>query len=112
VTFNRAEYVRAGADVAERTIRANWGPFVLTFRPDGHFSVRRTGPPPHQSGSGTYKVRANRVAFTCSCAPSEPWPYYWTVYRDTLTLRRATPDDPEGQTEPTGMVVKPWRRVR
>jgi hypothetical protein len=35
-------------------------------------------------------------------------PYIWSVYKDTLTFKKAVPP---GVEIPTGYVVKPWRKT-
>src|SRR5262249_3385352 len=65
--------------------------------------------------SGTYAVRGDTIAFYQGPAV---WRYKWSVYRQALTFKKLGGQAPGcslsvslGQCEPTGLAVKPWRRV-
>ena len=113
VTFTLSQLNAAGADPSE-DIPVNYGRQTLTF--DGrHFS--NAGPnvgPSAGPASGTYVVKGDEITFYRSDhsypgSDTEIWgPYTWSVYRDTLTLKKGSSF---GQG-PTGLVVKPWRRAR
>jgi hypothetical protein len=110
VTYTRKEFGAAGAYADEVNVVGNWGHFTLTFR-RGHFA--QSGSVPNSGGSGTFVVRGNRILFhrhdhAYPGSDTEVWgPYIWSVYRDTLTFKKVSPL-PE---IPTGLVVKPWRRI-
>ena len=109
-SYTRAEYIRAGADASEQSIPGNWGSFVLTFHPGGHYTLTKTDPP-HGESHGSYRLAGKLVTLKCTCDPYPTWPYHWSVYRGALVFRRAAPSNPSGGvSEPTGFVVKPWRR--
>jgi TRAP-type C4-dicarboxylate transport system substrate-binding protein len=102
VSYTRAEFLAAGPFAGEDNPE-NYGHFTLKFS-RGHWWQ---GPAPV---SGTYVVSGNKITFYRSDHASpgsdtEIWgPYIWSVYRDTLTLKKAG----EG---PTTLVVKPRRRI-
>jgi TRAP-type C4-dicarboxylate transport system substrate-binding protein len=111
VSFTRAEFFAAGA-ASDEDNPGNWGQFTWTVD-RGHW--RQTGP----AGSsiavtfyGTYVVSGNKITFYRSDheypgSDTEIWgPYIWSVYRDTLTLKKAG-----GSPGPTSLVVKPWRKT-
>jgi TRAP-type transport system periplasmic protein len=108
VTYTRDEFVAAHPDPSE-VMPENYGHFTLTFD-RGDFSGGTTG---------TYVVDRDTISFY-SIGPSGPeiWIYRWSAYRDTLTFEKLGGQAPDctlrvslGQCEPTGLVVKPWRRV-
>jgi TRAP-type C4-dicarboxylate transport system substrate-binding protein len=119
VTFTESELSAAGADPGElQPGEGNWGQFTLTFR-QGHWWQRLIGGDPGAAANnleeyGTYVVTGRQItlyrhdhAYTGS--DTEIWgPYTWSVYRDTLTLKKATAP---GVPSPTGLVVKPWRKT-
>jgi TRAP-type C4-dicarboxylate transport system substrate-binding protein len=100
VSYTRAELLAAGADPSE-DLPANYGTFTLTFH-RGDFSAVASDPT--GSTSGTYLVKGNKLTYTSTggCCIGDSFTATWSVYRDTLTF---TGDIP------TGMRVKPWRRV-
>jgi TRAP-type C4-dicarboxylate transport system substrate-binding protein len=102
VSYTRAEFVAAHPDPSE-VVPENYGSFTLTLR-RGDFS-----------STGTYVVRGDTITFYQGQAV---WRYRWSVYRQTLTFKKLGGQEPGcslsvslGQCEPTGFVVKPWRRV-
>jgi hypothetical protein len=105
-SYNRAEYVRAGADPGEAADRGNWGAFVLTFRTDGRYTLSRPDQP-LVAPSGTYRVKGGTVTLTCTC-DTRAWYFHWSVYRDKLSLHRAAAN----LGGPPGLVVKPWLHGR
>src|SRR6266567_1253551 len=113
VTYTRAEFVAAHPDPSE-VVPENYGSFTLTLH-RGDFSFTRPGARPGPQGSGTYVVRGDTITFYQG---QEIWKYKWSVYRQTLTFKKLEGQAPDcslsvslGQCEPTGFVVKPWRRV-
>jgi TRAP-type transport system periplasmic protein len=102
VSYTRAEFLAAGP-YADEDLPENYGHFTLKFS-RGHW-WQGSGP-----ASGAYVVSGNKITFYRSDheypgSDTEIWgPYIWSVYRDTLTLKKA------GQG-PTGLVVKPWRKI-
>jgi hypothetical protein len=113
VSYTRAEFVAAHPDPSE-VVPANYGSFTLTLR-RGNYSGPRTGARPGPQTSGTYVVRGDTITFYQGQAI---WRYQWSVYRQTLTFKKLGGQEPGcslsvslGQCEPTGFVVKPWRRV-
>jgi TRAP-type C4-dicarboxylate transport system substrate-binding protein len=106
VTYTRDELVAAHPDPSE-VQPENYGSFTLTFD-RGDFG----------NGSadiGTYVVDGDKISFYFG---PEIWNYKWSVYGDTLTFEKLGGQAPDcslsvslGQCEPTGLVVKPWRRV-
>ncbi len=113
VTYTRAEFVAAHPDPSE-VVPENYGSFTLTLH-RGDFSFTRPGARPGPQTSGTYAVRGDTITFYQG---QEIWKYKWSVYRQTLTFKKLEGQAPDcslsvslGQCEPTGFVVKPWRRV-
>jgi hypothetical protein len=112
VDYSRAEYAAAGADFSEQQEPGNWGRFVLTIRKGGSFVAVKTDPP-RGTLRGRYTTKADIITFQPAgdIDAGEVWAYRWSVYRDTLTLRKARPNRPDGSVrEPTGFVVKPFKR--
>jgi len=114
VTYTQAEFVAAGADPSELSPSAgNWGHFTLTFR-RGHWW--NTGWPttaPAWTASGTYVVTGRKITLyrhdqQSPGSNTEVYTYIWSVYKDTLTFKKAVPP---GVVIPTGYVVKPWRKT-
>ena len=114
VTYSRDELVAAHPDPSE-VVPENYGHFTVAFH-RGIWETQGTGQSPV---SGTYAVDGNTITFHAP-GPSGPevWRYTWSVYRDTLTFQKLGGEAPDcslsvsqGQCEPTGFVVKPWRRV-
>jgi hypothetical protein len=61
--------------------------------------------------SGTFWVSGHLLVFKCTC-DTLTWPYRWTLSGNKLVLRRGRGSFPNGSVdEPTGFVVKPWRRI-
>lgn len=113
VTYTRAEYAAAHPDPSEM-VPENYGSFTLTLH-RGSFSFTRPGARPGPQTSGTYAVRGDTIAFYQGPAV---WRYKWSVYRQALTFKKLGGQAPGcslsvslGQCEPTGLAVKPWRRV-
>jgi TRAP-type transport system periplasmic protein len=105
VTYTQAEFFAAGAAPDEDN-PGNWGHFTLRFAPGRWWEG---------GGYGTYVVSGDKITFyrhdhAYPGADAEVWgPYTWSVYRDTLTFKKAWPGG--GDQGPTGLVVKPWRKA-
>jgi hypothetical protein len=112
VTFTESQLLAAGGGPEDQP--GNYGHFMLTCE-RGRW--RQAGPPgpAGRFASGTYVVRGNEVTFyrddhSYRGSDTETWgPYIWSVYRDTLTFRRAGWSG--DVTGPAELVVKPWRRT-
>jgi TRAP-type transport system periplasmic protein len=115
VTYTRDEFLAAHPDPSEDQPE-NYGHFTLKFD-RGDFDFTSGGI------TGTYVVDGATMTFYAD-EPIEGnivhgvWKYRWSVYSDTLTFEKLGGEEPGcsstvslGQCEPTGMVVKPWRRV-
>jgi TRAP-type C4-dicarboxylate transport system substrate-binding protein len=113
VSYTSAELAAAHADPSE-VVPENYGSFTLTLH-RGQSSFTRPGAGSSPQTSATYVVRGDTVTFYQGQAV---WRYRWSVYRQTLTFQKLGGQEPDcslsvslGQCEPTGFVVKPWRRV-
>jgi TRAP-type C4-dicarboxylate transport system substrate-binding protein len=113
VTYTRAEFVAAHPDPSE-VVPANYGSFTLTLH-RGNSATTRPGARPSPQTTATYVVRRDTITFYQGQAI---WRYRWSVYRQALTFKKLGGQEPGcslsvslGQCEPTGYVVKPWRRV-
>jgi len=113
VGYTRAEFAAAHPDPSE-IVPENYGSFTLTLH-RGHSSFTRPGARPSPQTTATYVVRGDTITFHQGQAI---WRYRWSVYRQTLTFKKLGGQEPGcslsvslGQCEPTGFVVKPWRRV-
>jgi TRAP-type transport system periplasmic protein len=113
VSYTGAELAAAHADPSE-VVPENDGTFILTLR-RGTSSSTRPGAQPSLQTTATYVVRGDTITFYQGQAV---WRYRWSVYRQTLTFKKLGGQEPGcslsvslGQCEPTGFVVKPWRRV-
>jgi TRAP-type transport system periplasmic protein len=113
VTYTRAEFVAAHPDPSE-VVPENYGSFTLTLH-RGNSATTRPGARPTSQTTATYVVRGDTITFYQGQAI---WRYRWSVYRQTLTFKKLGGQEPGcslsvslGQCEPTGYVVKPWRRV-
>jgi TRAP-type C4-dicarboxylate transport system substrate-binding protein len=113
VSYTSAELAAAHADPSE-IVPENYGSFTLTLR-RGQSSFTRPGAQPGPQTTATYVVRGDTITFYQGQAV---WRYQWSVYRQTLTFKKLGGQEPDcslsvslGQCEPTGFVVKPWRRV-
>jgi TRAP-type C4-dicarboxylate transport system substrate-binding protein len=113
VTYTRDELLAAHPDPSE-DLPDNYGHFTLKLH-RGDFSTIG-GSSRTAAASGTYVVNGDTIAFHQD--PGAVWRYRWSVYRGTLTFKKLGGQEPDcslsvslGQCEPTGYVVKPWRRV-
>jgi TRAP-type C4-dicarboxylate transport system substrate-binding protein len=112
VTYTRSQYFAAGAQPGEN-VPGNWGHFRLAFERGRFIDAGPDVGPGSGPASGWYAVKGDEIIFhrTDDAYPgsdTEIWgPYIWSAYRDTLTFQKSKSF---GQG-PTGLVVKPWRRV-
>jgi TRAP-type C4-dicarboxylate transport system substrate-binding protein len=114
VTYTRAEFVAAGAYPDELLpSEGNWGQLTFTFS-RGHFwEIGRPTTAPVNTAYGTYVLAGRKITLyfryqNGALAPGVAGPYLWSVYKDTLTLKKAAAP---GIEIPTGFVVKPWRKI-
>jgi len=117
VTYTEQQFVAAGADHTEiYVLGGNWGHFSLRLS-SGHWWLRLIGgdpgaAPAYRASSGTYAVTGNKILFrrldrAYLGSDTEVWgPYIWSVYRDTLTFRKAG-----SAPMRTDLVVKPWLKT-
>lgn len=118
VTYTENELIAAGADPSELGPGlGNWGHFTLKLS-QGHWWIRLLGGDPAVTPNnlyyyGTYVVARHQITFyrhdhDYPGSDTEIWgPYIWSVYRDTLTFKKAGVGPNGGG--PTSLVVKPWR---
>jgi TRAP-type C4-dicarboxylate transport system substrate-binding protein len=118
VTYTEQELAAAGADPSELGPgEGNWGHFSLTLR-QGQWWIRLIGGDPAVTPNnvyyyGTYAVTGQQITFyrhdhDSPGSDSEVWgPYTWSVYRDTLTFKKAGWTG--GIQGPTSLTVRPWR---
>jgi TRAP-type transport system periplasmic protein len=103
-SYTRAEFLAAGPDPGEDN-PDNWGYSHTLKLGHGRFWESGGG----GRSSGTYVVRGDKITFYRH-DQAEVWgPYAWSVYRDTLTFKKAWPAGAD--QGPTGLVVKPWHKV-
>jgi hypothetical protein len=59
---------------------------------------------PNGTASGIYLVQGPKLTLTVTggCCAGDAFTATWSVYRDTLTFKGGVP---------TGLRVKPWRRI-
>ena len=101
--YTREEFFAAGPDAGE-----TWGP-PSTLKL-GHGRFWDSGDP----ASGTYVVHGNKITFyrhdhDYPGSDAEVWgPFTWSVYRNTLTFKKAWSLGGQG---PTAFVIKPWHKV-
>jgi TRAP-type C4-dicarboxylate transport system substrate-binding protein len=117
VSYTEQEFVAAGADSTEIYLSGGqWGHFSLKLS-RGHWWLRLIGgdrgvAPNYRSAYGTYAVTGDKILFrrhdrAYLGSDTEVWgPYIVSVYRDTLTFRKAG-----AAPMPTDLVVKPWLKT-
>jgi len=117
-TYTQNELAAAGADPNELAPSlGNWGHFTLKLS-QGRWWIHLLGGDPAVAPNnvyyyGTYVVTGHQIKFyrhdhDYPGSDTEIWgPYIWSVYRDTLTFKKA---GWTGSTQgPTGLAVRPWR---
>jgi len=119
-SYTEQELIAAGADPNELLPgQGNWGQFTLSLR-RGHWSIHHIGGDPAVTPNnlyyyGTYVVTGQQITFyrhdhDYPGSDTEIWgPYTWSVYRDTLTFKKAGWTG--GTRGPTLLAVKPWRTI-
>lgn len=105
----------AGADPGELTNPGNVGAFTFVFD-RGRFAETVENPQTCIWGDGTVKVAGSEISLLYSegggtppggaNSPGEQFTLEWSVYRDSLTMRRVP-----GAVSPTPFVAAPWLRV-
>jgi TRAP-type transport system periplasmic protein len=117
VSYTEQEFIAAGADPTEIYLsEGQWGHFSLKLS-RGHWWLRLIGgnprvAPNYRSAYGTYAVTGDKILFhrhdhAYLGSDTQVWgPYIWSVYRDTLTFRKAG-----AAPMPTDLVVKPWLKI-
>jgi TRAP-type C4-dicarboxylate transport system substrate-binding protein len=100
VSFSRAELMAAGADPSE-DLPENYARFTMKLHKGIYEMIASS---PNGSASGTYLVQGPKLTLTVTggCCAGDTFTTTWSVYRDTLTFQGGVP---------TGMRVKPWRRI-
>jgi hypothetical protein len=103
-TFSKAE-LTAGSLIDPGEINDdNWGTQTLTFA-NGQYTQTVTNKVKSGSTSGTYAVQGDTLFM--HLANGEVFTMRWSIYKDTLTLRR----DTTLGVGPTPLVLKPWAKV-
>jgi len=117
VSYTKQEFIAAGADSTEIYLsEGQWGHFSLKLS-RGHWRLRliagdRGVAPKYRSAYGTYAVTGDKILFrrhdrAYLGSDTQVWgPYIWSVYRGTLTFRKAG-----AAPMPTDLVVKPWLKI-
>src|SRR5215467_225070 len=114
VTYTRAEFVAAGAYPDELLpSEGNWGHSTLSFSRGHWWQTARPTTAPVSTSYGTYVVAGHKITLyvqsqNAGSGTEVMGTYIWSVYKDTLTFKKAALP---GVEEPTGMVVKPWRKT-
>ena len=118
VTYTQAQYIAAGAYPDELLpSEGNWGQFTLRLNRGRWWQSLIGGDPgvtPNNKLSyGTYVVAGRKITLyapgqNAGSGTAVEGPYIWSVYKDTLTFKKAAPP---GFEIPTGLVVKPWRKT-
>jgi TRAP-type C4-dicarboxylate transport system substrate-binding protein len=104
-----ADLRRAGA-ADDEIVPDNYGDTTMVLN-RGRFIQHQ----PLGAAHGSYTVHGNLFVMTVDAAgggaaknrPGEQFTFRWSLYRDLLTFRAVA-----GKVSPTGMLAKPWRRVR
>ncbi len=119
VSYSRAELLTAHPDLSEVT-PDNIGTFYLTFEHGyGWTAPTRDATGPPYPPDWWYEVNGDAVTIHIDeGAGPATWAYRWSVYGDSLTFQKLGGHEPDcsllvskGRCEPTGFVVKPFRRV-
>jgi C4-dicarboxylate-binding protein DctP len=104
-----AKELAAAPRVTGERVEDNWGTITLELAADGSFEMLNDRYPGQPQGLGTWTVRGDVLTFTpggtVSQGAGETWRYRWTLFRDSLVLRRLSRD-----AGPTVLMVAPLRR--
>jgi TRAP-type transport system periplasmic protein len=104
-TFSKADLAASPLLLDQEEINDdNWGTQTLTFA-NGTFKQTETNPVRSSSTSGTYTVSGDILVMHLD--NGEIFTMRWSIYKDTLTLRRAKTLG----VGPTPLVLKPWAKV-
>jgi hypothetical protein len=80
---------------------------TLDIGADGRFAMHNDRYPDQRVGFGSWSADGETITFipggTISMGAGETWEYDWSVFRNTLELRRLT-------VGPTALTVAPLRR--
>jgi len=115
-TITKAE-LTAALDPGEEAVPENYGSFTWELDHGRWASHQRNGSVAREDASGTYEVHGDVVALTVQRADGvyptnspartgEIFTFRWSRYRDQLVLLAI-----DGQVSPSGLRVKPWRRI-
>jgi hypothetical protein len=106
VDVSRAEMAAAPRLTGER-VEDNYGVITLDIGADGRFAMHNDRYPDQRVGFGSWSADGETITFipggTISMGAGETWEYDWSVFRNTLELRRLT-------VGPTALTVAPLRR--
>lgn len=102
--------LRAADPYPADDIPENYGDFQTVFN-RGLFTQAQ---PLGDKEAGTFLVVGNKLTMTVTQGsggpahdrPGEVFTYYWSLYRDQLTLREVS-----GQVSPVGLTLRPWTRL-
>ncbi|HEY7454846.1 MAG TPA: hypothetical protein VH683_09790 [Thermoleophilaceae bacterium] len=108
-TATRAQLGAAGDRVTGENVDDNWGRYRFVLSKEGWFEMHIDRHPEGPIGLGTWEARGDELIFTpggtLEQGAGETWRYRWTLFRDTLVLRRLSND-----MGPTALTVAPMRR--
>jgi TRAP-type transport system periplasmic protein len=103
-TFSKADLAASTLIDPEEINDDNWGTQTLTFA-NGQYTQTETNAVRHSSSAGTYAVKG--AILVMHQENGEIFTMRWSIYKDTLTLRR----DKTLGVGPTPLVLKPWAKV-
>jgi len=106
-SFTKAELAATPQVDASEVNDENWGDFSMTFA-NGRVSYTQRNPVADSGASGTFTVKDDSVTMVYDQGSNagETFVLRWSVYKNTLTLRR---DDSLG-VGPTPFLVKAWTK--
>lgn len=106
-SFTKAELAASPQVDASEVNDENWGDFTLTFA-NGRVSYTQRNPAADSGASGTFTVKDDvlTMAYDQGSNVGETFVFRWSVYKNTLTLRR---DEGLG-IGPTPFLVKAWTK--
>jgi hypothetical protein len=112
MTVSRADLIgnpAYGHPASDEDLALDVGRYRLEVH-DGRTRFDLVGAVEHSWDTGVYSVQNHTVVFrqTAGHDVGETWAYSWSIYRDTLTFRRAPASY---QTGPANPMFKPWHRV-
>jgi hypothetical protein len=108
-TATRAQLGASGDLITGENVDDNWGRYTFILSKNGSFEMHLDRYPDGPIGLGTWEARGDELIFTpggtLEQGAGEIWRYRWTLFRDTLVLRRIG-----DQAGPTALTVAPMRR--